>query len=150
MRARLIIEGMTNMKHYISDDCLERGATFLHRNADLPTVFATFSEYYTPGQKLSEDTIASIYALEIHSCARLGSYMGLWQLAQTATVLGVPVHTIYPHRGESTIRNDFNRTFFPVEYPTETPDEEPLFIMWIGLRRGTVPIQFVPLLRKPE
>ena len=79
IRVRLLIEGVINMQHYLSDDCLERGASFIHKNADLPTVFTTFSEFYTPGQKITKDTMTAVYCLELHSCARLGSYMGLWQ-----------------------------------------------------------------------
>ena len=146
MRVRIIIEGIVNMKSYLSDDCLEHGASYIHKNADLPTVFCTFSEFYTPGQKLTEESIRSIYLMEMYFLARLGSYMGLWQLAQTATV---PVHTVYPHRGESTIHNDFHRIFFPVIYPDNADDEE-IVIMWTGLMRGAVPIHFVPLLKNPE
>ena len=69
LRARLVIEGIVNKDKYLSDDCLERGASWIHENADLPKVFTTFSEYYTPGQKITADTIESIYCLEIHSCA---------------------------------------------------------------------------------
>ena len=145
IRARIVIEGVLNKKSYLSDDCLERGASYLHRNADLLTVFTTFSEYYTPGQKVTDDSIDCIYCMEIHSVAKEGTYMGLWQLAQLASVLKVPVHTIYPVCGESTIRNDFNRMFFPVSY-TDVQDEEPLVIMWTGIRHGSAPIHFVPLL----
>ena len=144
IRVRIIIEGVLNLKHYLTDNCLERGASVIHANADLPTVFTTFSEYYTPGQKIYEDTVACIYSLEIHSIARMGSYMGLWQLAQASSVFGVPVHTIYPVRG-SSLRNDFHRIFFPVEYCIEK-DDDPLVIMWTGMRRGAVPVHFVPLI----
>ena len=71
--------------------------------------------------------------------------MGLWQLAQASTVLGIPLHTIYPVRGESSLRHDFHRMFFPIDYPP-ADDNEPIVIMWTGLARGTAPIHFVPLL----
>ena len=64
--------------------------------------------------------------------------MGLWQLAQAALVLSIPIHTIYPVRGESTIRYDFIRIFFSIEYPAERY-EEPLVVMWTGIQPGTVP-----------
>ena len=149
LRARIVVEGVLNRNLYLSDDCLERGATCIHKNADLPTVFATFSEYYTPGQKLSTEMISNIYSLEIHSCARIGSYMGLWQLAQASSVIGIPIHTIYPHR-PGTIRNDFHRIFFPVDYPVTTSDDNPLVIMWTGIHQGSVPVHFVPLLKNPQ
>ena len=148
IRARIVIEGIMHKDSYITDDCLERGASLVHGNADLPTVFSTFSEYYTPGQKLTDDTISCIYTMEIHSCSHPGSYMGLWQLAQASSVLQIPIHTIYPHR-PGTLRNDFHRIFFPIEYPP-TMDDEPVVIMWTGVRRGGVPVHFVPLLKSPE
>ena len=144
IRARIVVEGVLNKKYYLDDNSLQRGATYIHNNADLPTVFTTFSDYYTPGQKLTDDSIDCIYSMEIHSIAKEATYMGLWQLAQSASVLGVPVHTIYPVRGQCTIRNDFNRTFFPVTY-THGQDENPV-VMWTGLQKGAVLIHFVPLL----
>ena len=126
IRARIAIKGVVNMEHYLSDDCLERGATVIHANADLPTVFTTFSEFYTPGQMITPDSIAVIYAMEMHSITKIGTYMGLWQMAQASSVLGIPIHTIYPERGESNLRHDLNRIFFPIEYPDDYADEEPL------------------------
>ena len=43
IRAQIVIEGIVNRQKYLSDHCLERGASFIHKNADLPTVFTTFS-----------------------------------------------------------------------------------------------------------
>ena len=150
MRVRILMEAIIHKESYLSDNCLERGATFVHKNADLPTVFATFSEFYTPSQKFTHESVAAIYTMELHSCAKLNSYMGIWQLVQAASVLGTPIHTIYPVRGEYTIRNDFNCMFFPVDYITKPIDDDPIVIMWTGIHRGTVPVHFVPLLRKIE
>ena len=71
--------------------------------------------------------------------------MGLWQLAQSASVLHTPIHTIYPVHGESTLRHDFHRIFFPVNY-SAAADDDPIVNMWTGLAKGAVPIHFVPLL----
>ena len=69
LRARFVVEGVLNKELYLKDDILERGATYLHENADLPTVFPTFSEFYTPGQRITPDSISAIYSLEVHSLA---------------------------------------------------------------------------------
>ena len=87
--------------------------------------------------------------MEIHICAKIGEYMGLWQLAQASSVLGVPIHTIYPVRGQSTLHNDFHQMFFPVEYPVDR-DDEPLVIMWTGTKDEGVPRHFVPLVKSIE
>ena len=75
--------------------------------------------------------------------------MGLWQIAQAASVIGRPIHTVYPVRGECTIRNDFHRIFFPVNYPTNG-DDNPIVIMWTGVTSGGAPIHFVPLVTDHE
>ena len=93
---RMVMEGIENIDYYLSDECLECGASYTHGNADFPTVFATFSDFYTSGQRLTKETIRYNYIMEIHSCCRIGSYMGLWQLAQAASVIRKPIHTIYP------------------------------------------------------
>ena len=123
----MVIEGVIKMDKYVTDVYFEPGASYIHHNADLPRVFTSFSEFYSPGQRITPDTVACIYGLEVHSTAKLGTYMGLWQLAQSTSVLSVPVHMIYPVRGESTIRNDFHRIFFPVDKMTK--DEKPIVIM---------------------
>ena len=56
IRAYIVIEGVLNMEKYLTEECLECGASVLHRNVDLPLVFATFSNYYMLGQRLTEDT----------------------------------------------------------------------------------------------
>ena len=33
IRARIVMEGISKMQRYLNPDCLERGATFLHKNA---------------------------------------------------------------------------------------------------------------------
>ena len=137
------------MDFYLSDDCLERGASYIHKNADLPLVFATFSEYYTPGQRLTKETIHYIFTMEMYECCWVGTYMGLWQLAQAASMLGSPIHTIYPVRGESTLRNDVHRMFFPVNYPA-TSDETSIVIMWTRMTPDAAPVNFVPLVTENQ
>ena len=109
IRARLVVEGVLQKDSYLNDDCLERGASYIYGNADLPTIFTTFSEYYNPGQKLTKDSIECIYCMEVHSIAKQGTYMGLWQLTQAASVFSLPLHTAYPVRGQSSIQNDFTK-----------------------------------------
>ena len=145
MRARIVMEGFMGKSEYVIDECLDHSAVYTHKNADLPTVYVTYSEYYQPGQKITDDTINYVRSREIHSCAHVGHYMGLWQLAQASSVLGIPIPTVYPFRGDSTIRNDFNRLFFPLVCSAE-PDDEPIRIMWTAIKKGCAPIHFVPLL----
>ena len=87
IRARIVIEGVKNKKYYLNTRSLECGATYLHKRASLPFVFGTYSEYYTPGQKFTENTLEYLYCVEIYNIATSGSYMGLWQLAQASSVL---------------------------------------------------------------
>ena len=65
VRARLVIEGVTNRNSYITDTCLACGAWYQHSNANLPKVFVTYSDYYTPGQKVTSGTVDDVYSLEL-------------------------------------------------------------------------------------
>ena len=116
IRARIAVHGIL-MKHiYVSEDFLNKGATFVCPDESLPTVYVKYSDHYVNGQKITSNTVDFIYSKELHDCTKLNSYMGLWQIAQAAGALNVPIHSVYPTGGDSIMRQDFNRKFFPVDY----------------------------------
>ena len=111
----------------------------------LPEIYAKYSENYVSGQKMTENTIDYLYSAEMKDCMRLNSYMGLWQLAQVASALNVPIMSVYPEGGDELMRLVFNRTFYPINTDTS---EDPIIIMWTGGMKGSVPNHFVPLIPK--
>ena len=101
MRARLIIEGLVHKEYYISQEWLAKGAVNL-RNGQLPYMFVEYSDHYVNGQRITPNTLDYIYTREFHDCEKVNTYMGLWQLAQAATVLKIPIKSVYP-TGTDTI-----------------------------------------------
>ena len=142
----MVIEGVINKKHYMSAECLNRWASLVCEDETLPEVFAKYSDNYVSGQRITDTTIDYLYLKELLDCTKISSYMGLWQLVQAASVLNVPIQSIYPQGCSDTVmRLDFHQTFFPVHYNEETSDD-PIFIMWTNMQKGCEPVHFVPLL----
>ena len=147
LRARIVIEGLFRKSTYLNPACLNRGAGLIRDQESLPVVYTKYSDYYVSGQKITTNTIDYIYTHELHECSRLNTYMGLWQFAQVANVLNTPIQSVYPEGGDSIMRYDFNRIFYPLNYkPAE--DVEPIRIMWTSSQKGCPPNHFVPLLAK--
>ena len=143
IRARIAIEAVTNRLSYMSDEYLSRGSVNQYKRQTLPEIYTMYSRYYQPGQALTRNTVESFYCTEAHSIANVGSYLGLWQLAQASNVFNIPVRSVYPNVG--TIFKDFNRYFFPIA-STSNDTENALHIMWTPVIPGTSPNHFVPLL----
>ena len=147
MRARIVIEGAVNRKHYLTDSCLRRGASRIDDEETLPELYAKYSDHYVNGQKLTDSTIEYIYCKELLDCAKMNSYMGLWQFAQASSALNVPIQSVFPVGGDELMCMDFHRIFFPIEYNSSTHDEA-IIVMWTSSRKGHAPAHFVPLLPK--
>ena len=97
---------------------------------------------------MSHIMVEFLYAQEVYECSRQNGYMGLWQIAQAASVLNVPIISVYPEGGDEIFRLDFHRKFYPVERKPNDCNEEKIIIMWTGMNEGEVPNHFVPLLPK--
>ena len=147
MRARMVIEGILNKQYYLSHDFLTRGASRIEE--PLPFVYAKYSDHYVSGQKMTDDTVEYMYSRELHDCCKVNSYMGLWQMAQAASVLQIPIRLVYPTGGDPEMRLDFNRWFYPLNYEENTCEgkaKDFITIMWTAMRKNSVPVHFVPLL----
>ena len=147
IRAAIVIEGILNKEKYLSHTFLCRGASRIEEN--LPVQYAKYSDHYVSGQKVTENTVHYMYSRELHDCAKINSFMGLWQLAQAASALNTVVKSVYPHGGDPIMREDFNRVFFPVNgsnnYDANCPA---LIIMWTSVTKNSVPVHFVPLVQR--
>ena len=100
LRAHIVIEGVIRKKFYLSDESLSRGATS-SRNEPLTHLHVRYSDYYVNSQRITDNTVEYIYCRELHECAKVNSYMGLWQLAQAASVLNTPIQSVYPSGGDA-------------------------------------------------
>ena len=100
-------------------------------------------------KKMTRDTIEYMYLRELHDCAKVNAYMGLWQLAIAANVLQVPVQSVYPMDADPLMRLDFNRIFYPLSITSSIEvEKDPITIMWTSTQLGCTPMHFVPLLPK--
>ena len=151
LRARIALEGIVNKERYLNPNVMNRGSTIVRES--ILEVYGQYSDYYRSGQILTEDTIEYLYCREMHECCKMNSYMGLWQLAQAATVMGLEIKSVYPLFGDPVMRQDFNRSFIPATIGTSVGKNEQntsISIMWTAVRRGSVPGHFVPLLDKDK
>ena len=115
IRARIIIEGVQNHHLYVTQEIMERGATNIRQDESIPSIYAKYSDHYISGQVVTENTIDYLYSREMYDCSKIGSYLGLWQIAQAAQILKSPIHSVYPQGGDEFMRYDFHRSFFPSE-----------------------------------
>ena len=148
MRARIVAEGVVNKRNYLDHNYLKVGAKKLYRKANLPKIFAQYSEQYTPGDILTPAVVERIYEEELLHYTKNGTYSGIWQIAMSAAVLGRKVISHYPSIVNPSIVADLDRCFLPHD---KEPCKEPAHIQWTycGKMTGT-PNHFVPLLPMNE
>ena len=144
LRARIVTEAIVNKDKYLSDNYMLRGSMYVERDETLCQVYAGYSDFYRNGLNLTPSAVENLYMLEVHDCAKAGSYMGLWQLAQAATVLNMPIRSVYPMGCDIVMRRDFDRWFFPLDFTGSTEDGY-ITIMWTPIYKEAVPSHFVPL-----
>ena len=150
IRARIVVDGIWHEESYLNELHLKRGSSAGNqkrrkKSVPLQTLYAQYSVQFIPGFKqLTAANITKLYRSELVSISQPGAYMGIWQLFQTANILQVPVHSIYPESTNLNLRCDFQRTMYPIAsgpYLTE------VFIMWTYINRVRgVLNHFVPLL----
>ena len=95
IRVRVIEEGVRNEEKYLENKNLVNGCNN-PAPANLPCTYAMYSSAYTPSDKLDSNKIKSLYQKELLSLVRDGSYCGVWQFHQVASVLGCKVKAYYP------------------------------------------------------
>lgn len=128
MRYRILQELVQNADYYLSKD-LDKGG----ESKDCSKTFAMFSEFYK-GQRLTLRCIKNIYEQELLSIKTLGSYMGAWQVASLATILGRVVYSVYPEYGAATVRKDLHRVFYPRDMHVDEFLMPPLHILWTNIQ----------------
>ena len=138
------MDAVINKEKYKSDKVLRRGANFFHKNADFLTTFAQYTDYCTPGQKVTPHLLDCLYTTEVLGLARSGSYMDIWQYRQVANALNVIVEGVYAHRNYTNTQKDHTRIFYPLDRD-EGPVE--LVIMFTPMTFGDNPNHFVPMLK---
>lgn len=73
--------------------------------------------------------------------------MGIWQVFALASILGNPLFSVYPQRGNANVRRDIHRLIMPRHVCSGTIQ----YVMWTSTRKDTrdknwIPNHFVPVL----
>ena len=148
IRARIVIELTKNEDIYLNSRHLAKGTSLNDHDATkLPGCFAAYSPEYTAGDPVTEDAIRRIYQQEVLHISRKNAFMGIWELFALASILKCRLFSVYPVRGNPSVRQDLHRQI----YPNGDPLHEDVYIMWTITRgklraRHWVPNHFVPLL----
>ena len=150
MRARLVIEGAIHKEFYIVHEHLSRGSTISREEERLPYLYVQYSDHYLNGQKITANTVDYIYSCELHDVAKVNSYMSLWQLAQAASVLEIPIWSVYPTGSDPIMRKDFHRIFYPRQHGDDNSKSQSIMIMWTSSQMNSVPNHFVPLVNSSD
>lgn len=141
MRARIVYEAVLSSKNYLDNNYISKGANVQYRRGDTVTQFAQLSKYCLRGMSNEQ-----IFQKETMEMCKDGTYMGMWQIAQAANILGHPVNSIFPDIGEVLVRPDIHRTVYC--YNDEMNNNEVVHILWTSmLPERRLPNHFVPLLR---
>lgn len=102
---------------------------------------------YMHDKRLSIDVIKDIYRREIKKITKEKTYIGIWQIHSLASVLKIPICSIYPDHGNPVVRGHLNR----IVYPRNPESAIVANILWTTTRIDMnnnywVPNQFVPVL----
>lgn len=94
------------LQQYYTRKCTLR-TTSSTGSLHLPKAFAMYSD--NPGS-LIDSVIETILHKETIKITQKNSYMGIFALS---SVLGRPLFSIYPDRGNIIVQNDFHRLIYP-------------------------------------
>ena len=151
-RTKILVEGVLHKDHYLDEDYLHLGMKSQESNQRISCVYAEFTGNYMPEetnqQEQSDEEITSmvetVYKRDTLQVRKLGVKMGMWQVFQASSILGRPIISVFPERGNPSYRNYFNRTVYP--WNKEHRSNQPLTIMWAPSVAGGPINHFVPLL----
>lgn len=76
--------------------------------------YASYSEHYFSGQRLTSQTVRKIFENEVQEVSKNAFYIGLWQLAGLPNILLRHVASVCPTYGTHTVRDDINRDFLSI------------------------------------
>ena len=143
IRVCIVYEAVLNKAKYLDNSYLHIGANHEYRRGTLVEQFAQYSDNYMPNVPLD---CAKIYDKEVLDICKINSFMGIWQIFQTANLIGHPINSVYPANGNRNIRLDMNRKVLC--YNQNLNLLECLNVMWTPMQvANTRPCHFVPLLK---
>ena len=122
MRLRMLKELVDNQQYYLTNEFQN---------------FALYSMHFKQNMALTDIAIEHIFHMECFSTCKNSEYLGLWQLACLATVLGHPLTSVYPTYAAHNIRDAVHREFLP--RPGQQRSSNKGYIMWTNTKGMTQP-----------
>ena len=149
IRVRIIKELTSNDKLYLDHTFLSLGLPEIDDSRNLPRIYSMYSDMYVPGVQLDNKAVRNIFEQETLKLRIDKSFMGIWQMHALASVLNVPIYSVYPRLGNPNIRKDLNRLIMPRSSAEQM--QIPIYILWTSTRSDMTtahwtPNHFVPLL----
>ena len=143
IRVWLVYKAVINKELYLDNNYLCRGANHEYHQGTLAEQFAQYSDNWTPPANLNVD---NIYEKEVLDICKINTFMGIWQMFQTANLVGHPIKPVYPENTKRNIRLDINRYIWC--FDNTLNHKEILNLMWTPMQvANTFPCHFVPLLK---
>lgn len=142
MRVRLVFEGVTHSKLYLSEQHLLKGMNPAGNFRNVTERVASYCEPYIAGD--AERTFQE----EMMLIRKPGQYTSLWEFFIAASVLQRTIVSAYPLHFAHFLLVDFNRSMLPrQERVGKSSNNEDVYIMWTPMYDpGNTPNHFVPLL----
>ena len=146
-RVRMTFEAVKYEHVYQDHDFLKDGLEQEEKN--LPLAYALYSENHIPATVYTPAVVCDVYQKEVLSCAKKGTYMGIWQLHQLSSVLQREIISVYPSDRGLNVRQHLNRCIRP---RCDISHEPAAAILWTSTRNKEmtiaqwVPNHFAPLL----
>ena len=153
LRVRIIVELVVHDDLYLDHTFVNRGTIVSKRNArNILNNYTMYSGQYEVDRRITRRDIVFTYQSEALEMATSSVYMGIWQILAMSSVLGARLFSVYPKRGNPSVRNDLHRLIVP----RITKTDEIFYLMWTSTRYAEmtgdhfVPNHFVPLLMPLE
>ena len=146
LRVRIIVELVKNEDYYCNETNMRKG---LNNEAPKHTTvaYAMYSDHYIPGELLPNSRIKKVFRDEVVGLCQPNPFMGIWQIHSLSSVLGSPIYSVYPDKGNPFVRKHLHRLIEPRTHKNNKTH----VIMWSNSRTDMpsqywVPNHFVPLM----
>lgn len=138
IRCRIVIEMVTNIDLYLSDEHLQNGIVLLEKEAQqLVKTYAMFSEHFIPGTRLVPRTI---FKKEVMDACKDKAFMGIWHIFALSSVLQCQLFSMYPQLGSELYITTLNRLIIPrLDGGSGIGN-----IMWSSTRQDMTAINWIP------
>ena len=146
MKVRLIVEAVRDMDHYLDHEYLCREYDFPYgREKHMGSIYCTYWTDYVQGMDVTGEKMVEFYKNEVMSLTKDFQECGIWQIHQATSVLGWPIHTIFPHCALPNLRKDHNWLVLPGRMITN----ENVYVMWTQSSMHSLGFNhFVPLFQR--